>query len=395
MKPPVLVILACAVNRAVTQGFVPTAIRMGYHVVLLSSYAEDYQTHFHSVDYSLLSIHQIDTSHPILVIDLILNLQLSPKVVMSNSDHIQATTALVADYFQCPSKQWNICYAAKNKAAMRNRLVSQGLPTPWFFELTNKGQIPQSIPFPIVAKPREGVASLNVQVCQNQDELDEFCAHYDWSTALLLEEFMEGELFSIETLSDEEQIQVIGGFDVTLSAWPYCYETAAHWNGNNVQTHKDEALRQLKLFGIGLGVCHSEFIATGNGPVLVEINYRSIGDGSEFFIYRLADFDWFETIINLHAGKKLPQLEFNYRYGHLHYVNTNKSGTLAAQPSLLHTPEKSNCNLMSLKELGEQISITNSNRDYLALLMTWGNEESQLQVDTSKLLSNIHWEVAE
>ncbi|MCZ8484988.1 hypothetical protein O9993_00405 [Vibrio lentus] len=61
----------------------------------------------------------------------------------------------------------------------------------------------------------------------------------------------------------------------------------------------------FKNSGWGFGVCHSEFIITDSGPVLVEINYRSIGDGREFLLDNLSGGNWFNTILNLHLGHKL------------------------------------------------------------------------------------------
>ncbi len=54
----------------------------------------------------------------------------------------------------------------------------------------------------------------------------------------------------------------VGGFDVELSAPPHFIEMAACWNGTHSVQFRDECLRQLKVFGVGFGVCHSEFIIT-------------------------------------------------------------------------------------------------------------------------------------
>src|SRR3546814_4263544 len=52
----------------------------------------------------------------------------------------------------------------------------------------------------------------------------------------------------------------------------------------------------LAQFGVGLGACHSEFVVTPRGPVLVEINYRSIGDNREFLLDQLVEQGWFKSI---------------------------------------------------------------------------------------------------
>ena len=53
----------------------------------------------------------------------------------------------MAEAFECPGKDWRLCYAAKNKAAMCERMQRLGLPGPWFqvlgasyFRVVGKGQ---------------------------------------------------------------------------------------------------------------------------------------------------------------------------------------------------------------------------------------------------------------
>ncbi|MCV5663719.1 hypothetical protein OFN50_32350, partial [Escherichia coli] len=73
---------------------------------------------------------------------------------------------------------------------------------------------------------------------------------------------------------------------------------------------------------------HSEFIITENGPVLVEINYRSIGDGREFLLNNLAHFGWFSTILGLHLGRRLDGDYQIHGSAHVHYVVAEHSGVI-------------------------------------------------------------------
>ena len=52
-----------------------------------------------------------------------------PDVIFSNSDHLQAETALAAAYFGLPAKDWRACLTAKNKALMRRALAAAGVET--------------------------------------------------------------------------------------------------------------------------------------------------------------------------------------------------------------------------------------------------------------------------
>ena len=65
-----------------------------------------------------------------------------------------------------------------------------------------------------------------------KSELDAYCDAF-WqkhpNAAILVEQFLQGPLVTLETLGDGERLIAVGGFDVSLSEPPYFIETAADW----------------------------------------------------------------------------------------------------------------------------------------------------------------------
>src|SRR2546429_4340390 len=82
--------------------------------------------------------------------------------VFSNSDHLQAQTALAADYFGLPGKDWRSCLRAKNKPLMRRRLAETGAEKVTPTEIAAGGKPPAGLPHPVGLKPAEGGASEGV-----------------------------------------------------------------------------------------------------------------------------------------------------------------------------------------------------------------------------------------
>jgi predicted ATP-grasp superfamily ATP-dependent carboligase len=335
MKPK-LVLITHIENRAVVEVFVPAAHRLGYEVWLLTDHGLAHKQYFVGRECCPEHIIECDVFNPITIINCLYNLAILPDLVFSNSDHLQASTAIVADYFDCVAKDWRLCYQVKNKAAMRAKLLALRLPSTWAFSWSVGDVLPNNMPFPLVAKPREGVASMDVTSCHNVDDLDIYaakCRHAD--NVILLESYLEGPLFSLETLGDGQRLQAIGGFDVSLSAPPYFIETQASWNGAISTQYREQALAQVAAFGINFGACHSEFILTDSGPVLVEINYRSIGDDREFLLNDLLDFNWFETILLVYAGQCLPELDIHTSDALIRYFPASEEGGISICPAPL------------------------------------------------------------
>ncbi|GAB3382208.1 ATP-grasp domain-containing protein [Azotobacter armeniacus] len=399
MQGPI-VILSHVATHAVCEGFLPAAQRRGHPLLLVTDHAQEHWRHLADADIAAdgLEILECDVFNPLAVIELLHAHGQRPLAVFSNSDHLQTSCALVAAAFDCPGKDWRVCHAAKNKAEMRERLQRLGLPGPWFQVLSPGAALPEDAPFPVVAKPREGVASLDVQLCRDAAELADYCAAF-WqrqpNRALLLEVYMEGPLFTLETLGDGQRLQAIGGFDVTLSPPPYFVELEARWNGPLSRANRSTALAQVAAFGVNFGVCHSEFILTAEGPVLVEINYRSIGDGREFLLDRLLPQGWFERILALHLGEPLADNRGGGGEALVHYLVAPQSGRLCqASASFREEGDGHWTDYCALREVGEEIRLSHSNKDYLGVLRLIAPNEAALQAHFAAVRSDLRWELA-
>ena len=97
-------------------GFLPAAESLDWDVTLLTDQPDRYAGFdvLHAdVRDARAVIETIAAHHP-------------PDVIFSNSDHLQAETALAAAYFGLPGKDWRACVTAKNKALTRRRLAEAG-----------------------------------------------------------------------------------------------------------------------------------------------------------------------------------------------------------------------------------------------------------------------------
>lgn len=393
-----LVILAHVAHPAVLDGFLPAARRLGLPVVIVTDRRLDHLERLAAKDGPAAHVIGCDVFNPLAVIDALRNEGIQPCAVFSNSDHLQTSTALVAAEFGLPCKDWRVCYAAKNKAAMRERLRERGLPSPWFHMLAPGELPPGDTPYPVIAKPREGVASLDVRLCASAEELRAYLDAFRRQgpdRAVLLEGFLEGPLFTLETLGDGRRVQAIGGFDVVLSPPPHFIEREAHWNGAHGVSCREQALAQVLAFGVGFGVCHSEFVLTAKGPVLIEINYRSIGDGREFMLESMQPDGWFERILRLHLGQPLADAVPSARRAMVRYYVATEEGRLASSP-----PDREDASdgargvYRALRKTGDEIRLTHSNKDYLGALSLVADSDDDLDRALSRIEAGLQWRIA-
>ena len=115
--------LAHVPTEALNRGFLPAAQSMGLKVILLTDQAATHHHYFSQPDLPAYpeQILQCDVFNPLSVIDLLSELP-APVGIFSTRDPLQTVTARTAAYLNLPGKDWQACYRAKNKAAMRQYL---------------------------------------------------------------------------------------------------------------------------------------------------------------------------------------------------------------------------------------------------------------------------------
>jgi len=334
----------------------------------------------------------------------------APHAIVSNSDHLQTQTALAAEYFGLPGKDWRSALRAKNKSLMRRRLAEAGLEHVAAAEIRDAGgPPPDGLRYPVVLKPAEGVASEDVVLVTSPVELAEQSARIlarRPGEKLLAEEYLPGELRTLETLTDGKTTWVLGGFRTTLSPLPFFIEERLTWAAPVPGTAREHVLGALGALGSGFGACHTEYVDGVQGPVLVEVNDRLIGDHCDFVLSDLLGVDLFELVLRVHLGEPLPPEPPARRgtrgwgdsrsgdtgwgdprsggTGHavIDYVVADRSGVLAsvppAGPRLL--PEQDVLlSYQSLRTAGDRIDVTHTNRDYLGVITAIGPDATAVE----------------
>lgn len=341
---------------AVTHGFLPAAVRLGLDVLLVTDRPLDYGGR----------VVPCDVRDFRALISCVSALR--PDAVFSNSDHLQAQTALTAAYLGLPGKDWRSCMRAKDKALMRRRLAETGVERVGCWDVSSPDVV-----FPAVLKPAEGVASEDVVLVRDSAELADRLALIR-DRRMIVEEFLPGQLRTLETIGDGETTWVLGGFRTDVSPPPFFIEERLTWDplppGDPGRAHAELALASL---GVGFGVCHTEFA----GQRLIEVNDRLIGDRCEFLLSELLNLDLFEATLRVHLGERLPARVPSATANHAvaSYIWAEQAGVLqsAPEPGPVADAESGvRVRYWPMLPIGSRISLANSNRDYLGVFTAVG-----------------------
>ena len=336
----------------------------------------------------------------------------APHAIVSNSDHLQAQTALAAEYFGLPGKDWRSALRAKNKSLMRRRLAESGTEQVGAALIRAGDEPPDGLRYPAVLKPAEGVASEDVVLVRDPEELAVRSARIlarRPGEALLAEEYLPGGLHTLETLGDGKRTWVLGGFRTTLSPLPYFIEERLTWDAPVPDPGSEHVLGALGALGVTFGACHTEYVDGARGPALIEVNDRLIGDHCDFVLSDLLGVDLFDLVLRVHLGESLPaepprpadgtgRSAGGTAHAVIDYVVADRPGTLAAVPPAGPRPAGDKDVRLSFRPLrapGDHIVITHTNRDYLGVISAIGPDAATVERAVAAARAAEEWPVTE
>jgi biotin carboxylase len=402
-----LCLVASKPTDSVTHGFLPAARRLGLDVTVLTDQPGAHEREYARRDYPSPHIAVCDVFRPDELIAAISALP-APDAVASNSDRLQPQTALAAEYLGLPGKDWRSAARAKHKSLMRRRLRSAGVENVTAVDIRPDSPRDPALPYPVVLKPADGVASEDVLLIEGPDELARACGEFfarHPGRALLAEEFLPGTLRTMETLGDGGGTRwVLGGFRTAVSPPPHFIEERLTWEPPSAQA-RDHVSAALDALGVSFGACHTEYV-TGAATRLIEVNDRAIGDYCDFLLAEVTGLPLFELILRVHLGDRLPPSPpaLSQPYAVAEYVTADRPGVLASVPDPSVSADVVSVGLGSagtdsagtgsagagpagagpaagdgvtvttwpLRRAGEQVAVTGTNRDYLGVICAAG-----------------------
>jgi len=390
---------------SVTLGLLPAAARLGRPVVLLTDQPDAHEAVYArgagTPPVAVVGAEVADAGALASRVAALRGRYGPPGALLSNSDHLQAATALAAELLGLPAKPWRAAVRAKNKALMRQRLAAAGLDTVVAVEL-GPDDPPAFSTFPAVVKPREGVASEDVVLVGDGPELVATVAAVRArrpGAALVVEEYLDGPLLTFDTLGDGARRRHTGTWRTTLGPPPTFTEVRLDWAPAELADVREQLDAQLDALGVGFGACHTEVVRQGDRVRIIEVNYRLIGDLMDLVTVDVAGVDLFEAVLRVHAGEPLPddvgEAADVRRHGRVDYVLADRAGTLVAAPpdGERQGPGGVRLGHRRMRAVGVRAPVHGSNRDYLAAVWATGPDTAAVDVAVDGFREAHEWRI--
>src|SRR4029079_8192477 len=164
----------------------------------------------------------------------------------------------------------------RDKLTMRNIASRAGIPCPEFIGVFNRDAINEyleRVPAPWIVKPRNEVSAFGIRKCETVEEvwstledLDNRNTWRDHPSQFLIERFIEGRVFHVDSVVNDGKVQVAG-----VSQYGTPPFSVSHYGGvftSSIVPYRSKERKELerlnsrllKAFAYERGVSHAEFL---------------------------------------------------------------------------------------------------------------------------------------
>ena len=255
------------------------------------------------------------------------------------SDLASITVNYIANEMNLVGNSMKTTAVSTNKSIMKKCFETHGVPSPKAFFLKNGNNYKDiDVKYPLVVKPIDRSGSRGVSRVENYEELYravEFAKSQGFCDDILIEEFAEGQEYSVECISWCGKHTMLMATKKYTTKGPYFVEKAHMEPGIEderiLEKVKKEVFCALDALEVMNGASHSEVKIDDNGRILfIEIGARMGGDCIGSSLVKLSTgVDYVEQVINIAMGKE-PCLDKDssanhnvYQYVAIRYIFDN------------------------------------------------------------------------
>ena len=186
------------------------------------------------------------------------------------------TAALAREHLQLPGMNSAYIRRFRDKLTMRNIASEAGIPCPEFTGVFNQDEINDfldRVPAPWIIKPRNEVSAFGIRKCLTKDEvwtvlseLDNRNTWRDHPSQFLIERFIEGKVFHVDSVVNKRKVVAAG-----VSQYGTAPFQVTHHGGvftSSIVSYRSKERKALEKLNVQLlaafeyerGVSHAEFL---------------------------------------------------------------------------------------------------------------------------------------
>lgn len=326
-------------------------------------------------------------------------------IVTAATDMPMRAISNIGEKFNLNTISYDTALKATDKFKMREALSKNGVPIPKYYLVNNKNDYEtalDSIKGKKIVKPVDSSGSRGIFLLENNNDIASAYEHAmenSRTNTILVEEYMEGDEVSVETMTVEGETYVLSITDKITTGAPHFIEHAHKIQSNKNEEIKSQitqvAIQANKALSIKTGPSHTEIMVTSEGPKIVEIGARLGGDFITSHLVKYATgIDVLEAYLKQSVNEPLNSLEDKLHKGCAVRFIQSKPGILTKA----YIPEnvKNHPQVIEVgftANIGDKLGEANSSTSRIGHIICQANNSEQALEVCEELIKEIEIEI--
>ena len=306
-------------------------------------------------------------------------------IVTAATDKPLVMMARIAEKYGFPFYSVETAKWSTDKFQMKERFELGGVPHAQG-RLISKAEEAEGLVFPVIVKPRDNSGSRGVKLCRSKEELEVSMSEaleVSKLDTVLVEEFIEGPEYSIESLHHDGKSEVIQFTEKKTTEFPYNVELG-HIQPANISDENKQKIRDI-ISKIGKALnfencpSHTELKINERGIFVIETSPRLGGDYITSTLTPLSTgVNLEDELLKISLGKKINPTPNAVQYSGVRFFSFKEGSVIKHVPNeefvkgWPHVVDFS----FALKEGDKVNRITSSLNRYGQLILQAGNRDS-------------------
>ena len=322
------------------------------------------------------------------------------SIVTAATDKPLVMMARVAEKYKFPFFSVETAQWSTDKYQMKQRFLSGGISCA-------KGRLAKTVDdvsdfeFPVIVKPRDNSGSRGVKLCRGKAELQQCMAEalsVSRLDSVLVEEYIEGQEFSIESLHYNGKSEVVQFTEKTTTEFPYNVELG-HIQPASISDENKGRVRGL-IAKIGQALhfencpSHTELKINDRGIFVIETSPRLGGDYITSTLTPLTTgINMEDELLRLSLGEDILVEPNHVQYAGVRYLSLDEGKVIKNVPDVKSVRDWPNViDFSFLLHKGDQVNKITSSLNRYGLFIVRGDSRDELINSIAKInrhLNNI------
>ncbi len=388
--------------------FAKAAFQLEYKVISIVSSLDNPKIYGYegiSDDLIVADIKDVDS-----VYDAIKNSKYYGKLdaLVPSTDYASHITARVAEKLGLRGIPYEAALKARNKDLAREAYKENNVPSAKFKKVKSFEdaiEAVKDIGYPVVIKPTNCASSQNVffvnndetlkMVAAKMDEFKETYMGFKVREEYLVEEYIEGQEFSVEIFQKDSKLLFATVTEKITSPLPFFVEYQHVLPTSVYIDQKDEIIEvgvnAARALGIKNGPSHVEVKMSKTGPRIIEVNGRPGGDNiSSDLLPNALGIDVFKATIQYYLDSEINIVPTKNEAASIIYLVAEKNGTVSSIEGLEVLDNNKDIIRYDISvKPGDTVKIPESSDDRLGYVIVKGKTSEEAKENARKIMSKI------